>query len=77
MEEQSFIGPFTGTQFYDDDSKPMEETDETTIGFISFEMLDRLIALKVAEGHGSFEALFEKLLEEHEQAKALAAKDKD
>lgn len=73
MEEQSYIGPFTGTQYYEDDSQPQGETqgEEETIGFISFAMLDRLIALKVAEGHESFETLFETLLAEHEERKAL------
>ncbi len=73
MDEQGYVGPFTGTQFYED--TPSENTeDEETIGFISFDMLDKLVALKLAEGHESFEALFEKLLAEHEELKKIKTK---
>ncbi len=44
--------------------------EEETIGFLSLAMADRLIALKVAEGHETFEAFFEELLRDHATVRA-------
>jgi hypothetical protein len=60
MEGEDYIGAITETETYDEES-----SEDETIGFMSYAMLDRLMALKVAEGHESFEALFEQLLKDH------------
>jgi hypothetical protein len=69
MEEHDFVGTCTETEELDDTPSEPE-----TIAFISLDMLDRLMAMKMAEGHDSFESLFEQLLADHEVAKELRAR---
>lgn len=64
MENENYTGLLTETQEY------CEETEEV-VGFLSLEMADKLISLKVAEGFPTFEAFFEQLLKDHAAMKQL------
>ncbi len=61
MQDRDYCDAVTEMETYD---------EEETIGFLSLAMADRLIALKVAEGHETFEAFFEELLRDHATVRA-------
>jgi hypothetical protein len=67
MTGENYTGALAQEETYVDES---EAGDEETIGFISYAMLDKLMALKMAEGHESFESMFEQLLKEHAELRA-------